>query len=305
MVRFIAAAGFGLMIVASANAGQIEIGGSSGLSNTIIATPGGFTESSFSSTMFAGASGTFTVPQTLTDGAHGVTFNLDSDGASGGNATEYWNGASDGTPSKNEITVPVNAYGVTSAWTLLNLDAGNTTASRDDQVIFNWSNGSSLTVMLCANTAQCTAAGGNAGAQIQIEDAVLCLTNCGTGDYGPLANGTPYYDAFTSNTPAGFAASNVTVDTNTLFSEAFSDGSGQPAGNVVLNDQGFIFSGATLANSLANTLVSIQIKEQDTTAGYAVGLSAVTVNNTVPEPSTIVLLLAGLGAIGFRRLRRA
>jgi hypothetical protein len=303
MVRLTVAASIALTLVATANAGQIQIGGATGLNAAYIGSGGGgFTEQSYQTVLFSSATGNSPVAATQTDSTNHVTFNLDSDGASGGNSTEFWQGNSGATPNRNEITVPVNVYGVTDVWTLLNLDPGNTSL-KDAQVYFNWSNGTTLLVTLCSSTANCV--GANTGDQIQLEDSVLCTTGCASGDYGPTANGTPAADLVMTGSVPGFATSNVTVDTGSVYSSAYANTGGifGSAGNVVLSDQGFIFSGAALTNSENNTLVSIQVREQDVTPGFGLGLSAVTVDAT-PEPSTIVLFLTGLGAIGLSRLRR-
>jgi hypothetical protein len=95
--------------------------------------------------------------------------------------------------------------------------------------------------------------------------------------------------------------SGVTVYTDQIYNQPLDS---SITGNLVLDDQGFFFTGSALTTSLSSYLVNIQIMEANVATGSAVGISAVTVDAT-PEPSTILLLLAGLGAIGFSRLRRA
>jgi hypothetical protein len=82
---------------------------------------------------------------------------------------------------------------------------------------------------------------------------------------------------------------------------------------VVLDDQGFIFNGIALTGALAgynnvdSYLVSIQIQESakaGTPGSDDVALSAITLDTATPEPSTVLMLLTGLGAIGFFGLRR-
>jgi hypothetical protein len=84
------------------------------------------------------------------------------------------------------------------------------------------------------------------------------------------------------------------------------------SGNVVLDDQGFIFNslnltgtGFTGLTNLDTYLVSVQVKEVGSgDTGAFLGLSAITVDSPVPEPSTVALVLVGLGAVGFGALRR-
>jgi hypothetical protein len=111
----------------------------------------------------------------------------------------------------------------------------------------------------------------------------------------------------------GVAATNIGVVTNDLmvpftYTSASGAYASSPGGQVFLNDQGFVLGDISLADlgvgdtNLNTYLVSVQIREVGVTAaaGEAVGLSAITVLTT-PEPSTVLLFLAGLGAIGLAR----
>ena len=70
---------------------------------------------------------------------------------------------------------------------------------------------------------------------------------------------------------------------------------------VAFQDQGFQFGSAYLNKYLA----SITVQElSGVLATSQTALSAITVESALPEPSTILLLMTGLGAIGFSRMRR-
>jgi hypothetical protein len=73
------------------------------------------------------------------------------------------------------------------------------------------------------------------------------------------------------------------------------------SGNVVLGDQGFQFG--TAFNGLY--LIDVKIAEASgASSGSQTALSAITIDATTPEPSTVWLLLSGFGAAGLSRLRR-
>jgi len=79
-------------------------------------------------------------------------------------------------------------------------------------------------------------------------------------------------------------------------------------GAAYLDDQGFFFNSANLSTlgagltNLNTYLVSVQVNEIST-SGSGAGLAAITVD-AVPEPSTILLFVAGLGVVGLGRLRK-
>jgi hypothetical protein len=96
------------------------------------------------------------------------------------------------------------------------------------------------------------------------------------------------------------------VLTNNLYSFGYTAATGVysgTSGNVVLDDQGFIFSGSLLNTAVSSYLVSVKIQDANTGSSTGIGLSAITVD-AVPEPGTILTLLSGLGAVGLAGLRR-
>ena len=77
------------------------------------------------------------------------------------------------------------------------------------------------------------------------------------------------------------------------------------------DDQGFLLGTLVLPNvgtNLNTYLENIKIQEQTGSAFHgneALALSAITVNTAAPEPSTVIMFLTGLGAIGLTRFRRS
>lgn len=311
-----------LASISIASAGEIQIGGSTGLTNAYITSGGcsgagpcvtgsigsSTTEQNYDTTLFSGFytgspytgyNQTTAEKGTLTDPTSGVVFSMIDDGTSGGNSNNFWELPEGGSPVQ-QITIPIGVYAVTDVWTLMNdiaSDAGMVGAT----VIFNFgttSNAStvdSISVKLTNTNNSATAAG-------SIRNSIDCSPATTTPCEGTA---TPAIGPFLSSTTYNSGA--ITVDADNVFSHSFGD---SQSGTVNLDDQGFFFNGISLAalgtgdTNLNTYLVSIQIKESTTMpAGAAAALSAVTVD-TVPEPSTVFLVLAGLGCVGFGAFRR-
>lgn len=276
MVRFLTIGITGLILAAVASAGQIEIGagtnGSKGLTNNYITVAGsvptnlgGFTEQNYVNAMFENAvsippttapftgyttTGTIAAGDTMkdsaADGGKGVTFAMIAGDSSNGTSANFWQGASGATPADNEITIPVGVYGVADVWTMINLIDGSN-SMRDANIYFNFGAAATGTI---ATTVEVKL--GDSGATVsaspagQLQDGVLC-SGC-SGDNGPTLG--------TSNPNTVPAGAGVTVITDNIYDQFYSNvcelgvGSiGCNGGNVVLDDQGFIFSGSALSTS--------------------------------------------------------
>jgi hypothetical protein len=219
--------------------------------------------------------------QQFTDTNAGVTFGMLDDGANGNNLWASGNGSTTGATS---IIVPVNVTGVNEAYILLNDYFG--VSGSTYQVVFNYVGGASDTFNLTAG--------------VNIDDA----TECGTaaGDKSPTWTGagncTTYVQSTSSpNTDGAFTANYANTSTNT------SPYSGT-SGTLDLEDLSF-----NVAAFSGNILGSITITEgNNVNDGSRLGLSGITVAGTTesltPEPSTVVLLLAGLGVMAFLGQRR-
>jgi hypothetical protein len=291
----------------AANAGQIQIGGASGLTSAMVNATGcttACTQQGYVPVMFQGASvsspgapptGTFF--DSAGDGGSGVSFSkLNGQGS-------FWAIPTGGSTSS--LVVPIGLLGVTDVWTMLN-DI-ESTASRDVNVIFNFGTTATASTVAAVNVHLFNADGANANGQVR--NALVCSTGCAeTSQLG-----------LTGEVTAG-----VTVVADNLWSQSFSCLSEKPtgvnslapaigcSGTAYLDDQGFFFNslslpslGAGLTN-LNTYLVSVQVNEiTNTTGGSGAGLSAITLDTApTPEPSTVLLFVAGIGVVGLGRLRK-
>lgn len=298
MFRIAIVSGISLFSFVAANAGQIQIGGPNGLTTSTVtgagcSTGGPCTEQGFVPVMFenapvtppvAPAAGFLTDP--LGDSGSGVKFSKLND------TGNFWD-LPTGTATST-LTIPIGIFGVTDVWTMINDIEG--TAARDVTVTFNF--GTSATVSSFAENVLLTNANA-ASATGQIRNALVCNT-CAESTQVGLSGGT--------------FAGGVTVVANNVWSQSYSvlcqtsvgsSSSCGAQGTAYLDDQGFFFNGLSVGAGLTNLntyLVSVQVKEI-ARSGNGVGLSAITVDAT-PEPSTVLLFVAGLGVLGLGRLRK-
>jgi hypothetical protein len=345
MYRFNLASVLVFGVVATANAGQIQIGGTNGITSSYISTNcaianclnapaatgisiasgGNATEINYNTTLFNGAQNSSvspSVPATLTDtsaaavaaaGAGGVKFNLINDASNiSANAWNVEGSPSVGPADGQVLDIPVNVLGATSVWTMLNLDNGMP-GSREGWVTFDFASTPGATTGLTSVTVKLlnSANGFSAVASGMLQDAILCSATCPTNiANGPTLAGPSNQNTLedtgglNSGTPNTAVNSQVTEYGSTLFSDPYNSGGTGTAGNVVLDDQGFVFSGAVAALAGSDYLVDVRIYDNSATGTSSTALSAITTVTSTPEPTTMLLLLTGLGAIGFARLRR-
>jgi hypothetical protein len=298
----------GMAAISLASAGQIEIGAgnSTGITTTgltaayinSITQPGNGGEHAYAGTLFAsvqnitgstlngvaktsavGTGGTSTTPtsqngfQQFTDPNNGVTFGLLADSAH--TTSNFWSSSS-GTGSST-IDVPVNVSGAYDASILLNDYWGvSGSTSQTDTVEFFFSGGATDTFTLT---------NGN-----QIQGSVQCSSAQTGGITTPVC--TTYAQSTTSpNTDTAWGAS-YSGDTSTL-TNFFGT-----SGTLTLSDLSFDISAFS-----GDVLQTIAISDSNNGNGSSwLALSAVTV--TTPEPSTVLLLLTGLGILGYFGHRR-
>jgi len=309
-----------LASVGIVSAGQIQLGGANGLTNAYIASGcatvgpcvagsiAAGTEGSYAGTLFSGANISTQPPSgTITDTLNNVTFSTINDGV-GNNVWVLPNNASNLAAAT--MTIPVGVLGVTDVYTMINAMFGPSGPGRDVTLFFNFGTTSNATttdqveVKLNNSTNSTTASG-------QIRNAIDCAPVTGAcGGVSPAASGPTAASTLSSTLPAGTTAG-LTVTTNNVFTATYTTATGSFAGStgaVNLDDQGFLFNNVSLASlgvgdtNLNTYLVSIQVREAGVTTSD-LGLSAITLD-TVPEPSTVVLFLAGFGAIALGRYRR-
>jgi|GEM_PF-2549751 len=336
MFRMTSASILALASVGLATAGQIQIGGTNGLTSSYIlsgcsgvggcvaGTKGTGSEKNYDNVLFSGAVNGATAPVpysgystssantgTITDAGDGVTFSMINDGTTGGASNNFWSLPQSGNPT---MVIPIGVFGVSSVWTMINTELAYaaTFPSRDVTLTFNFGTTANaattqaVQIKLTNSNASSTPNG-------QIQNSVDCSpASVACGGVSAPASGPTVSSTTIPNTAAGGSGSAL-VDTNLVYSSAYTSASGSYAGSsgsVVLDDQGFIFgtnislSALGIGDNPLNTyLVSISMKESGTVSGSSIALSAITVD-TVPEPAAVLLFLTGLGMIGIARFRR-
>jgi len=326
----------GILSAAIASAGQIQLGGTNGLTYNYIVQgsgavcaagtgncgagstggnasgPGlgttGFVEKNYDVRLFQNANESGTAPtpyatynQTAGEAGSLGQFAMINDGAGTFGSDNFWDALGAST-----ITVPVGINNVTDVLMMLNNIWGSASSSADTQVTFNFgtsSNASSFNDIVVVHLLNApSGTSGTSGGQIQ--SAIGCATAPCTLADAPLA-----LHSTATATLNGSSTAGVTVNTAGLFTSGNAYNTvatgmfAGTSGNLNLDSQDFLLS-SLVAPSASEFLVNVQVQELVGTGGVSqTALSAITVDTT-PEPSTIFMFLTGLGAIGFARLRR-
>jgi hypothetical protein len=323
-VRLIYSAIIGVMAVSAASAititNQIELGGgwngstsTQGLTSAYITGDGGslnscsptpcsgsFAEKNYNTGLFSGDTitdvngnssdnGATYLPTTAngdqqyTDSNNNIVFAMDAD-----TGDNYWAAPtnSTGTPNSASITIPAGVFGidnVSEAYILLNNYYGMSGVT-STTVTFNFAGGIKDPVAL-TNGNQIDSAHDCNPTQ---SSPTACPSNIGmtTSSSSDIAWSANYAESSSSGTP--FASTKGTLDLLDI-SFNLSAYAGDVLQSITITDNAS--SSGTLATDTSR-----------------LALSAVTVTGTnasfaTPEPSTVLLLLAGLGAIGFLRMR--
>jgi len=333
---------FAVLALASAmvvSAGQIQIGGTNGLTNTptvIASCTGGCTDqNNYDEVLFNGLTNGGPAPQPYStyntfsanvgsitdtnpnaknaDGPGGVTFSMINDGVNANScasdcdaSNNYWSlsgYSSNATISNQQIKVLVGVYGVTDVWTMLNTITAGAASAGDRSIIVTLDFGPTATgavtdavVVKFTNTND-IGSGANGQSQNAIDCALDPCNGVATPASGPMASSA-------SVTPAGYGP--VTLVTDNLFNYSYNSNGN---GTLVLNDQGILLGTLALSGgktNLTDYLENIKIQENSGSSfpNEALALSAITVD-AIPEPSTVIMFLSGLGAIGLARFRRS
>jgi len=222
------------------------------------------------------------------------------------------------TPGLYELTVPVGIGNVSSVSTLLQdywavgtaPAVGSGTAGQSTAVTFEFDTSSGGTASPTFVTAYLT--NGD-----DISNGVTCTMTCGSVSQflSSYVTSDTLDTAVGSSLSASLAAMASTTNgihevfTPNVYTATFSGGglttagaySSVSAGSVQLDEQTFSFAGTPYANDF---LVAVIVNNQMNPNLSKVDVSAVTVSQATPEPSTILLLLTGLGSIGLGAFRR-
>ncbi len=291
-MRFIYTSVLGMAAISIASAGQIEIGAgtangisASGLTASYIGTTT-WAEKNYAANLFttdtmsSSSLGGSTLPtaangfQQFTDSNNGITFAMDAD-----TGENYWGSPASTTSTVSSITVPADVFAVTSANILLNEYFGAQGSNVSNDTVEFLFNGGAITQSFF----------------LKDGNQIASAHNCGS-------NGT--------GTCPAFAGSANSTNTDVAWSASYSEGANSTpftgtSGNVSLLDLTF-----NLAPYAGDTLTGIEITDNfNLTNSSRLALSAITVSGAnaeeaTPEPSTVLLMLAGIGVMAFLGLRR-
>jgi hypothetical protein len=325
MFRYIAILIVGSVTIANLCAGpvQIQIGGNTGLTNTYNVsgndiTQSGVPESAYAGTLFTGTGataagsngsvlcagatqGTCTAqassavpagePNNEFATSNGVTFSMINQP---GTSDAVWATMPSGT---NTITIPIGIFGVTNVYTMLNDEFGIVNANTTD-VTFDFANpAEDETFDLVDGTVirddfDCTGGSG--------------LSTCQSFNYATTLSSNAYSELGCVIGSGGCAAAgSPDVTAFNVWTGSYGQGAGHyinTTGNLFLDAQDFYLG----SNGVNTVLTQIVITD---TAGSTPqvsrdGLSAITVEASAPEPSTVFLAMTGIGVVGFIRRRR-
>jgi hypothetical protein len=240
-----------------------------------------------------------TIVDGAADGGSGVTFSEINDGS----LKNFWDLPTGSTASI--LTIPIAQFGVTDVWTMLNTIEA--TKANDISVVFNFGTSANVvsdSVAVKLGDADAASATG------QVRNALVCSSGCQESSQVGLTdavinNVTVVAENINGNASQSF---NNCISQNTLAVTTSASSSIGCSGTAYLDDQGFFFNGLSVGAGLTNLntyLVSVQVKEI-ATGGGGDGVSAITIDTAAatPEPSTVLLFVAGLGVLGFGRRRK-
>jgi len=185
------------------------------------------------------------------------------------------------------ITIPVGIFGVNAVSTMLNTTSGLTTGNAA-----NHPTGSYADIVLRFSSSA-TGTGSDSYETIALINGVT-QRNILSGLGGTASSTSASYTATDM-----LNANTYSVRTGQVYSSPFTGSSSTPSsGTMVLDYQTF----SVLSAYQNMYLVSVTINDNGASTTNREILSALSV--TTPEPSTILMFMGGLGALGLARLRR-
>jgi len=224
-------------------------------------------------------------------------------------SSNAWMGTSQGTLGNGgALIIPIGIFDVTDVDTMLNNLYGQAGA-QDSAITFTFgasSNDTSgdtvtLTLNLTNSTNNSSNSGsGQIGTSLECTGVGTCKDNASISyATGPLATSS----SITALDSLG-SMQTVNVTTGSAYSGNFNNATGNflnHSGQIVLSDQDF----QVPLYTADPWLVSVIIQELNgATNVSATTLSAITVESVTPEPSTVFLMVLGLGAIALASIRR-
>jgi hypothetical protein len=303
-----------------------------GAGNCVTGSLGGWAEKNYDNVLFSGATnGTAPVPfagyvqnggegsglsMTSAGGntsAAGVGFSMISDGGAGPQGTGASKNLWEASGANTSLLVPIGVYDVTDVATMLQ-DVWGSVGGNDTSITFNFGSSSNATTGITSVTFDLFDVNNQsgAGASGELRASVACTTtttatcNSSTNPSNLPQTTTNMLasdgNTYAVNTSAVFG-STKTPGGQYLYTSAGAGLYSGTAGQLKMDDQDFVF-GSAFANSW---LVSLAVTQNSNFGNNvsATALSAITVDSAVPEPTTVVLLFAGLGGIAaVRRFRK-
>lgn len=206
--------------------------------------------------------------QQFTDLNNGIVFGMISDTST---ASNYWGSPASSPSTSSSITIPIGIFGLSDAYVLLN-DYFGPSGIHDTNVVFNYAATGAITKQLTNG--------------VEIDSA----HNCGAPGVHCSA----------------FSGTTTSPNTDIAWSGSYTEGVNTTpytgtSGTLNLLDIHFNLSGLAPAG---DTLTSITFTDlNNLTNSSRLALSAITFTNS-PEPSTWLLLAAGLGFMVFLGQRR-
>jgi hypothetical protein len=268
-----------------------------------------FVETNYATTLFQNATessvavaapmATTSSPVTVSDPTTGATFAMIGDNSLG--TLNGWDNNS--TSNASSFYVPVNIFNVDTVWTMLN-DTLGTKLGTETSVTFYFN---TTDTMSGATAETVTLVDGT-----EIRSSVLCTfggpgtcpstqpTSLSVGPTAASATGTLSSVNVTTGQVTGFTEPYNLIPTSGTGCNGAACADAGSSGSITLDDQKFSFG------STFNGMYLVDIKVADTASGISadhVVLSAVSVDAT-PEPSTIILFMAGFVMLGFVQHRR-
>jgi hypothetical protein len=217
------------------------------------------------------------------------------------NSVQYWASASSGTGANDSVlTIPVGIFGVADVSTMLNTIGGLTTGGTVCTATNNGLNAGSN----CTNTnsyAYITLNFSTSANGATLQSETFALIN-GLTQANILDGATAGTSGSVSNYTVNYLGNNYTVDAGLVWGPKSITGGSNANDSLILDAQEFPVFEPFQSLYLTSISITDTGSANPGTSNHEI-LSAVSITPT-PEPSTLLLLGAGLGILGLARFRR-